>query len=97
MSAPLPTRAHLGRAVRRRRQARGMTIEGLAKEAGMHETYLSGIERGRRNASWQKLLSLAIALQTPLSALVLEAESEAGADPATAARPATPEPGATGR
>jgi transcriptional regulator with XRE-family HTH domain len=87
MSTPVPTRAHIGRALRRRRQACGMTIEGLAKAAAMHETYLSGIERGQRNPSWQKLLSLATALQTPLSVIVLEAESEASAGPATADKP----------
>lgn len=57
-----------------------MTIDGLADIAGMHGTYLSGIERGRRNPSWEKLVNLATMLDTPLSAIVLDAESEAKLD-----------------
>lgn len=54
-----------------------MTIEGLAGVAEMHGTYLSGIERGHRNPSWQKLVNLATVLETPLSAIILDAENEA--------------------
>ncbi len=80
MPVPTPTREQLGRVVRRRRHARKTTIEDLAHEAHMHHTYLSGIERGRRNPSWEKLLNLAIAFETPLSAIIKEVEDEA--DPA---------------
>ena len=40
--------AELGAAIRARRKARRLSIEGLALEAGMHPTYLSAIERGCR-------------------------------------------------
>jgi transcriptional regulator with XRE-family HTH domain len=69
-----PSRAALGGAVRRLRKERGLSIEALAGDAGMHPTYLSGIERGRYNPSWDKLGTLAAALDVPLSAIVREAE-----------------------
>lgn len=40
----------------------------------MHPTYLGGIERGRRNPSWDKLSDLAEALEIPVSTLAREAE-----------------------
>jgi len=69
--------AALGRVIRRLRRARGLTIETLAFAAGMHPTYLSGIERGVRNPSWGKLTDLAEALDLPLERLAHEAEEEA--------------------
>jgi transcriptional regulator with XRE-family HTH domain len=74
VAASPPTRAALGRAVRRLRQDRGLSIETLAGDAGMHPTYLSGIERGKYNPTWDKLGGLARALNVPLSQLVAEAE-----------------------
>jgi transcriptional regulator with XRE-family HTH domain len=52
-----------------------MTIEGLADAAGMHATYLSGIERGNYNPTWDKLCALAAALDLPLSAVVAEVDA----------------------
>lgn len=66
--------ADLGRTIRRLRGEREMTIESLALDAGMHPTYLSGIERGRRNPTWNKLADLAEALEVPVSAIILDAE-----------------------
>ena len=43
----------------------------------MHPTYLSGIERGVRNPTWDKITSLARALDVPLARLVQDAEEEA--------------------
>lgn len=40
----------------------------------MHPTYLSAIERGRSNPSWDKLSDLAEALEIPVSTLAREAE-----------------------
>jgi transcriptional regulator with XRE-family HTH domain len=54
-----------------------MTIEGLADAAGMHPTYLSGIERGRFNPSWEKLGAVADGLECPLSDIVRDAERDA--------------------
>ena len=69
-----PTNAALGVAIRILRRARKLTIEDLAFAANMHPTYLSGIERSRRNPTWTKLTALARALDIPMSALAHDAE-----------------------
>lgn len=86
MSAPAdgpkhqtPSNADLGRTIRRLRQAHHLTIEALAFRAHMHPTYLSGIERGRRNPTWHKLCGVAEALEMPMSAMTGHAEREAQA------------------
>ena len=73
----MPSNPDLGRAIRRLRRARKLTIETLAFAAGMHPTYLSGIERGRRNPTWDKLCGVAGALGVSVSVLVQTAEDEA--------------------
>jgi transcriptional regulator with XRE-family HTH domain len=73
----MPTNADLGCAVRRLRRARRISIETLAFDADIHPTYLSGIERGVRNPTWDKLTALAHALDIPMSALVQGAELQA--------------------
>jgi transcriptional regulator with XRE-family HTH domain len=72
-----PSNPELGRAIRRLRRARKLTIEGLAHASDMHPTYLSGIERGRRNPTWSKLTSLAHGLEVPVIQIVEDAEAEA--------------------
>lgn len=69
-----PSRAALGRAVRELRQDRGLSIEALAGAADMHPTYLSGIERGHYNPSWDKLGALARALGVAVAELARRAE-----------------------
>lgn len=66
--------AELGAVIRSRRHAWDMNIEDLAGEAGMHPTYLSGIERGIRNPTWDRISDLAEALGVPVSVLAGEAE-----------------------
>jgi transcriptional regulator with XRE-family HTH domain len=39
----------LGLNIRRRREAEGWSQEDYAERAGIHRTYVSDIERGRRN------------------------------------------------
>jgi transcriptional regulator with XRE-family HTH domain len=65
----------LGRAIRKVRHERELTIEGLAFAAGVHPTYVSSIERGLRNPSWMVLCALAGALQIPVVDLVRRVES----------------------
>jgi transcriptional regulator with XRE-family HTH domain len=72
-----PSNADLGRAIRRLRRARRVTIEALAHEADIHPTYLSGIERGVRNPTWEKLAGLARALDVPVAEIARDAELEA--------------------
>lgn len=72
--AAAPTSAQLGQAVRQLRLARKLTIEALADASEIHVTYLSGIERGVRNPSWNKIRQLAQALEIQPSELVRLAE-----------------------
>jgi|HubBroStandDraft_4_1064222.scaffolds.fasta_scaffold03913_5 transcriptional regulator with XRE-family HTH domain len=67
-------RGDLGSAIRHLRQARHLTIETLALDAGMHPTYLSGIERGIRNPTFGKLVDLAEVLEVPVSIILSTAE-----------------------
>jgi transcriptional regulator with XRE-family HTH domain len=60
----------LGKEIRKRRAALGLTQEQLAEKADLHWTYISGIERGVRNVSIEKLLNIAKALGTRVRDLV---------------------------
>jgi transcriptional regulator with XRE-family HTH domain len=73
----MPTNTDLGRAIRRLRRAQRLTIETLALDADMHPTYLSGIERGIRNPTWDKIASLAQTLDVTMTTIVQTAEQEA--------------------
>jgi transcriptional regulator with XRE-family HTH domain len=52
----------LGRNVRQRREASGLTQEKLAELASLDPTYISGIERGVRNPGIKNVARLAKAL-----------------------------------
>lgn len=56
------------RSIRLRSQ---LTQEEVADRAGLHVTYLSGIERGKRNPSLKNIRRLAMALDIPLNELFL--------------------------
>jgi transcriptional regulator with XRE-family HTH domain len=71
------TSAQLGAAIRLLRKSRGMTIEGLAGEAKIHWTYLSGIENGKRNPSWEIIGKLATALDVSVADIVRVAGEQA--------------------
>lgn len=71
----------LGRAVRARRLALGMSQEELGNRANIDRTYVSGVERGVRNPSFTVLVNLAGGLGIPLSVLLQEVgEEEAPVD-----------------
>jgi transcriptional regulator with XRE-family HTH domain len=74
---PVPTPADLGRALRRLRRKRRLTIETLAHAANVHPTYLSAIERGIRNPSWTKVCALTNALEISIAVLARDTETEA--------------------
>ena len=52
-----------GDAVRKERKRLGMSQEELAFEADLDRTYISSVERGRRNVSLLNILRLAKALK----------------------------------
>lgn len=62
--------ALLGRNVRSARQAKGLSQEALAFEAGMKRSYVSDLERGTRNPSVKALERLALALNVDPSHLL---------------------------
>lgn len=72
----VPPPAHLayGQALRELRAERGISQERLAELAGLDRTYVSGIERGERNASLANILRLSQALEIKVSDLMRRAE-----------------------
>lgn len=70
---PSPTAAQIGSAIRKLRNehAGSPSIEALAGEAGIHPTYLSGIERGTgSNPSWSVLTAICDALEVDVQELI---------------------------
>ena len=70
-------RTDLGKAIRELREGRGLTLDALAEKAGMHTTYLSRIERAHSSPTWEKVSSLAEALDLPVSEIAEAAERQA--------------------
>ncbi len=58
-----------GAHIRMLRLERGLSQEEVAHRAGVHVTYLSGIERGRRNPSLMNLRRIAGALGVAVAEL----------------------------
>jgi transcriptional regulator with XRE-family HTH domain len=54
-----PSQIALGLAVKEVRARVGKTQEQVANAIGMHATYISDIERGARNPSWDAIARLA--------------------------------------
>jgi transcriptional regulator with XRE-family HTH domain len=52
-----------GSNLRRLRTSAGMSQEMLAARAGLHRTYISSLERGRRNISIENIFAIARALE----------------------------------
>ena len=68
----MDVRRRVGANLKRLREAKGWSQEAMAHHAGLHRTYVSGVERGVRNPTVTVLDKLAIALAAPLAELVLE-------------------------
>jgi transcriptional regulator with XRE-family HTH domain len=65
-------REAVGNALRRRRQAQGRTLREVAAAAGVSLTYLSEVERGRKEASSEVLEAVCSALDLVLAELLFE-------------------------
>jgi len=63
-------RIRFGKAVRYRRNELEISQEELAERANLHRTYISDLERGRRNVSLENIEKLAKALNLSISELI---------------------------
>jgi transcriptional regulator with XRE-family HTH domain len=67
--------AFVGPAIRALRERADLSQEELAGRAGLDRTYVSGIERGRRNPSVKSLQRITDALGTTLDVLFIQART----------------------
>jgi transcriptional regulator with XRE-family HTH domain len=63
-----------GAQIRALREQAGLSQEALAAKAGIHRTYMGGIERGERNPCLKNILRLAEALGVHPSTLFAGSE-----------------------
>jgi transcriptional regulator with XRE-family HTH domain len=90
-------REAVGEALRRRRQAQGRTLREVAAAAGVSLTYLSEVERGRKEASSEVLEAICSALDLILAELLYEvAESLAAAGRVSGGMRGAPPPAVVG-
>lgn len=68
----MDARKRVGQNVKKYRKIKGISQEELAFEAGLHRTYLSGVERGVRNPTVVILAKIAKALGVSSGALLEE-------------------------
>lgn len=63
-------RQRLAKNLRKLRQAKGVSQEAFADEAGIHRTYISDLERGARNPTITVVDKIARALEVPIGKLL---------------------------
>ena len=68
----MDVRKRVGINLKRLRHDRQLSQEDLAFEAGVHRTYISGVERGIRNPTVLVLEEIAAALKIPTAKLLEE-------------------------
>ena len=71
-----------GQVLREARKANKLSQEQLAELSGMHVNHISFIERAKTSPSLQAMQQIALALNAPLSELIVQAELKAEADKA---------------
>ena len=71
-------RVAYGRAVRAIRQDKKISQEELGDLCGLHRTYISDIELGKRNVSLENIDKIAHVLQVKKSELFIEVEQYEG-------------------
>lgn len=67
-----PELIRFGRRVRVLRERAGLSQEHFAHKAGIHRTYLGGVERGERNLGLKNVYRLAAALGVRVAELFAE-------------------------
>jgi transcriptional regulator with XRE-family HTH domain len=67
-----PRQARIGKAIKAVRNAQGLTQEELAARADLHPTYISDVERGVRNPSWDVVARLAEGMGVPAAVIAAE-------------------------
>lgn len=67
-----------GHAIRKLRNAKGISQEAFASMCDLHRTYISDIELGKRNVSLENIQKMAEALNMKISDVFLEVESNEG-------------------
>lgn len=86
-SRPEPLlRSVLGAVLRRRRSARGLTLQELARISGVCPQYISEVERGRKEPSSEVVAALTGSLELTLTGLLDEARELTSPAPATVTR-----------
>jgi transcriptional regulator with XRE-family HTH domain len=63
-------KTRFGDKLREVRERKGVSQERLAEMAGLHRTYVSSVERGKRNISIENIEKLAKALQVRMGDLM---------------------------
>ena len=76
MERPGRLREVIGATLRRQRQAQGRTLRQVATAAGVSLTYLSEVERGRKEASSEVLEAVCAALDLVLADLLFQVAEE---------------------
>ncbi len=75
MPASSASQVGLGRAVKTRRHELELTQEQLANDTGLHQRWISNVETGKRNPSYDSLRKLAAGLGLATSELIARAEA----------------------
>lgn len=70
--------ARLGKAIKTVRTAQGLTQEDLAAKADLHPTYISDVERGVRNPSWDVIARIAEGMGLPVARIAAEYDKSGG-------------------
>ena len=75
---PTDRQRELGRRIKVRREAIGLSQEALALAAGVHRTYVTQLENGMRNPSVETTSKLAVALGIDVAELTAGLQSIPG-------------------